>query len=65
MNAANEQAVRAFLNRQIGFLRIAECVERAMNAHEPVRSSLESLLESDRWAREFVDAECVRAGEKV
>lgn len=65
MNAANEQAVRAFLNRRIGFLRIAECVERAMNAHEPGCASLESILESDRWAREFVDAECVRASEEV
>jgi 1-deoxy-D-xylulose-5-phosphate reductoisomerase len=35
LNAANEVAVRAFLDGEIGFTAIAEVIERALDAHEP------------------------------
>src|SRR5262249_11016503 len=35
MNAANEEAANAFLRGEIGFLRIAEVVEKTMRAHIP------------------------------
>jgi 1-deoxy-D-xylulose-5-phosphate reductoisomerase len=35
LNAANEMAVRAFLDGEIGFTAIAEVIERALDAHEP------------------------------
>ena len=52
LNAANEVAVQAFLNRKIGFLGIAETIRRTMDAHRPVAlSTLENALETDAWAR--------------
>jgi 1-deoxy-D-xylulose-5-phosphate reductoisomerase len=56
MNAANEAAVTAFLAGRIGFGRIAELTERAMDsvAVHPVKS-LEDVLDADREARECVE----------
>jgi len=53
MNAANEVAVEAFLNRQIGFRMIDQLIARVMDtiAHEPV-IDMAGLLEQDRRARE-------------
>ncbi len=52
LNAANEVAVAAFLERRIGFLEITEVVERALQAfsHGPVRS-LEDVVAVDEEAR--------------
>lgn len=57
LNAANERAVEAFLNREIPFGRIPELCEAAMNAigASPVRS-LADVLAADAEARAFVDA---------
>ena len=53
MNGANEVAVRAFLAREIGFTDIVRIVEMVMSLHETVSArSLESVLESDAWARD-------------
>jgi 1-deoxy-D-xylulose-5-phosphate reductoisomerase len=35
LNAANEMAVQAFLDGEIGFTTIAEVIERALEAHDP------------------------------
>ncbi len=53
MNAANEVAVDAFLNRQIGFRMIDQLIARVMDTvpHEPV-TEMAGLLEQDRRARE-------------
>ncbi len=51
MNAANEEAANAFLRGEVGFLEIAEVVERTMNAHRVADVSLESLLGTDAQAR--------------
>lgn len=54
-NAANEQAVAAFLEGSIQFCQIIEYVEQALNMHKTADSlSLEALLEADKWARDFV-----------
>ena len=57
MNAANEVAVAAFLDRRGTYLGIAECVEAVMERHvrEEVES-IEQLKEVDRWAREEAEA---------
>lgn len=52
MNASNEEAANAFLRGAIGFLEIPEVVEGVMQRHIPCDTSLENLLETDRWARE-------------
>lgn len=54
LNAANEEAVSAFLNHQITFLQIAEIIHRVMDAHISInRPSLEEILECDAWARTY------------
>ena len=54
LNAANEEAVNAFLAREIPFSGIIRTVERALEAFPGGGESLEDILEADRWAREFV-----------
>ena len=55
LNAANEEAVAAFLSGRIGFLDIYDCIERAMDAQENIsRPSFETLCEADARARAFV-----------
>ena len=57
MNAANEIAVSAFLDRRISFPRIWQLVEEVMNRHATVaKPSLDAILGADRWAREAADA---------
>jgi 1-deoxy-D-xylulose-5-phosphate reductoisomerase len=57
MNAANEIAVQAFLERRIGFTQIAEIVEQTLNNQilcEP--ESLQAVQESDHEARLYSSA---------
>ena len=52
LNAANEVAVEAFVNRKINFPQITETVRRTMDAHKVVlHPTLEQILEADAWAR--------------
>lgn len=54
LNAANEIAVAAFLNRQIGFLEMSDLIEETLNqATFLARPQLEDYIESDRQAREL------------
>ncbi|HEY3601125.1 MAG TPA: 1-deoxy-D-xylulose-5-phosphate reductoisomerase [Chthoniobacterales bacterium] len=57
MNASNEIAVSAFLDRRISFPRIWHLVEEVMNRHATVaKPSLDAILDADRWAREVAVA---------
>jgi 1-deoxy-D-xylulose-5-phosphate reductoisomerase len=52
LNAANEVAVEAFVNRKLSFLGITEAVRRTMDAHKVVaHPTLDQILEADAWAR--------------
>jgi 1-deoxy-D-xylulose-5-phosphate reductoisomerase len=52
LNAANEVAVEAFVNRKINFPQITETVRRTMDRHQTIsHPSMEQILEADRWAR--------------
>ena len=52
LNAANEIAVEAFVNRKTNFLQITETVRRTMDAHTVVsHPTLGQILEADAWAR--------------
>ncbi|MEW6260202.1 MAG: 1-deoxy-D-xylulose-5-phosphate reductoisomerase [Thermodesulfobacteriota bacterium] len=56
LNAANEVAVGAFLDRRIGFTDIADRIERTMAAHRVVSGPcLEDIFEADRWARGYME----------
>jgi 1-deoxy-D-xylulose-5-phosphate reductoisomerase len=53
LNAANEVAVEAFVNRKLSFLGITETVRRTMDAHKVLaHPTLEQILEADAWARQ-------------
>jgi len=53
MNAANEIAVETFLNGKIGFVQIAEVIERTMDAHQAHDlKSIDEVLLADGWGRE-------------
>jgi 1-deoxy-D-xylulose-5-phosphate reductoisomerase len=53
LNAANEIAVAAFLDRQVQFPKIWETVERVMDSHTSVaHPDLDAILAADQWARE-------------
>jgi 1-deoxy-D-xylulose-5-phosphate reductoisomerase len=54
LNAANEEAVNAFLAGAIPFSGIVPTVERALHAFPGAGESLQEILEADRWAREYV-----------
>ena len=52
LNAANEVAVEAFVNRKINFPQITETVRRTMAAHRVIaQPTLEEILAADAWAR--------------
>jgi len=52
VNAADEVAVRGFLDGKMGFLQIPEMVQTAMKRHKLVRNpDLNRILDSDKWAR--------------
>ncbi len=53
LNAANEVAVEAFVNRKINFPEITNVVRRTMDSHKIVsHPTLEQILEADAWARQ-------------
>ena len=53
LNAANEVAVSAFLERKIGFNQIVIFIEKIMNMHESVMApQMEDILSADTWARD-------------
>lgn len=52
LNAANEIAVEAFVNRKINFPQISEIVTRVMEQHRIVEHpTLDQILDADAWAR--------------
>ena len=52
LNAANEIAVDAFVNRRISFPEVSAIVRHTMDRHRPVpHASLQQIFEADAWAR--------------
>lgn len=52
LNAANEVAVNAFLERRLSFVGIAATIESTLDAlHAPAPASVEEVLAIDAWAR--------------
>jgi 1-deoxy-D-xylulose-5-phosphate reductoisomerase len=52
LNAANEMAVAAFLDRKVRFPEIWRIVEQVMDRHTPVaHPDLDAILRADQWAR--------------
>ena len=56
-NAANELAVRRFLNREIGFLDITAMIEDSMKAHEVIENpEIEQILRTERETYEYLNS---------
>jgi 1-deoxy-D-xylulose-5-phosphate reductoisomerase len=52
LNAANEEAVDAFLSERLRFGAIARVIEQVLERHDPVADpALDDVLEAERWAR--------------
>jgi 1-deoxy-D-xylulose-5-phosphate reductoisomerase len=64
MNAANEEAVRYFLNRRIGFADIPRIVEMVMGEHDKQGVAhgldLEAIIAFDQWARTVAEGCALR-----
>lgn len=57
LNAADEEAVAAFLRGALPFTAIFRVVERVLSRHQTIRRpGLKAILEADRWAREEAQA---------
>jgi 1-deoxy-D-xylulose-5-phosphate reductoisomerase len=66
LNAANEVAVAAFLERKIPFGGIARLIEQACSAHQAVPvGDLETVLATDQWARHWVSRQVMALGQEV
>ncbi len=64
LNAANEQAVAAFLAGRLPFLAIATVVETVLEGvrENPAVSQVEVVMAADAWARRQADAIILRRG---
>jgi 1-deoxy-D-xylulose-5-phosphate reductoisomerase len=52
LNAANEEAVAAFMARRLPFPGIAEVVTRVLDAHrQPAELDLDAVLAAEQWSR--------------
>ncbi len=57
INASNEIAVRAFLDKKISFTDIAKIAEKAMNTIKVVKdSNIEEIINADKEARIFAES---------
>ena len=59
LNAANEQAVALFLNKEIGFLDIPRSIEAVCDrfvSQNNLQPSLDDILAADRWARQAISS---------
>lgn len=53
LNAANEMAVQAFLDRAISYIDIVSIISDTLNSHENISSpNLDQIFEADTWARD-------------
>jgi len=58
LNGANEVAVSAFLNKKIGFLQIADFIEKMLNKiEEKSLKTIEDILEFDKMVKEKAKSE--------
>jgi 1-deoxy-D-xylulose-5-phosphate reductoisomerase len=52
LNAANEEAVNAFLEKKIKFIAIPKIIEKMLKRHKIVKNpKLDEILEIDTWTR--------------
>jgi 1-deoxy-D-xylulose-5-phosphate reductoisomerase len=62
LNAANEVAVKAFLDSEMGFTQIEKVVRQTLDQHQ-VKSSpeLDDILKADNWAKQTAKELCSKS----
>ena len=66
LNAANEEAVFAFLDERIAFDDITRAVETTLEAHDPVPAgNLDTVFEVDAWARDYARGVIQKRSERI
>lgn len=56
LNAANEIAVQAFLDRKIKFVHISEIIENTMDKHLLEKNpDISDIIKADQWARDMAE----------
>ena len=59
LNAANEIAVEAFLNKKLAFTEIPRIIETVLGAHTPeAANDMDVILRADAWARKEAETYC-------
>jgi 1-deoxy-D-xylulose-5-phosphate reductoisomerase len=56
LNAANEVAVAAFIDRRLGFPKIPTVIEQVLEGHEALPATLDAVYATDTWARRRAEA---------
>jgi len=54
LNAANESAVKLFLEDKIKFNEIPRIINRIMNLHKPYKGDIFAYIQAEDWARKMV-----------
>ena len=54
LNAANEEAVKLFLQKKVSFTDITGLVNRVVKIHNPLKVTLNNIARADQWAREQI-----------
>lgn len=54
LNAANEEAVKLFLQKKVSFTDITKLVSRVVKTHKPLKATLDNIAQADQWARKAV-----------
>jgi len=54
LNAANEEAVKLFLQKKASFTDITKLVSRVVRIHKPLKVTLNNIAQADQWAREQI-----------
>jgi 1-deoxy-D-xylulose-5-phosphate reductoisomerase len=66
LNAANERAVEAFLDRRLTFRGITDTVKAVLDRYDAgPADELEAVLEADAWARAEADKIIVESGRRI
>ena len=61
LNAANEEAVKLFLQKKAAFTDITKLVSRVVKMHKPLKVTLNNIIKADRWAREQIKVRSVKS----
>jgi 1-deoxy-D-xylulose-5-phosphate reductoisomerase len=54
LNAANEEAVKLFLQKRISFTQITRLVTQVLRSHKQLKGTFDNIIKSDQWARKRI-----------